>query len=263
MRKPVATVPIALLALASPVAAQDVLSSEDVSPEDPEIVAEISKAIEVAEDGSWVQTRMPSEARGVSPKNQGRWAAAIQRNYPAEALRNGEQGTVRLSVTVDTRGRVSDCTVNRSSESVSLDRAACAGMLEFAEFEPARDAQGFAIESSYSTAIRYQIPERSIANSFLVGGEAPENYTKMVEVYREKTGVLTVSPDRLRRIALGLTIDWKGQVIDCTVLQSTGNPETDASVCATIGQLAKYETLKTDDQPLRQTIFGFPAVLPE
>ncbi len=99
----------------------------------------------------------PSQARGVSTKNQSRWASRIQENYPARALDEGVEGSVGVSVTVTPDGRVGSCSVTRSSGSRDLDRAACEGMKRYAEFNPALNAAGDPISSSYSTTITYRL----------------------------------------------------------------------------------------------------------
>jgi protein TonB len=99
----------------------------------------------------------PSQARGVQPDGQSRWAARIQENYPARAQRDEIQGRVGVRVTVGTNGRVSDCSVTSSSGSSILDDAACAGMRSYARFKPALDAAGNAITGSWATTIVYQL----------------------------------------------------------------------------------------------------------
>lgn len=101
----------------------------------------------------------PSQARGASPRDQNRWASRIQANYPSRALRNEEEGVVRLTVTVTANGRAANCRVTGSSGSSTLDSAACQGMERYARFNPALDDAGNATSSTYNTAIRYQIPE--------------------------------------------------------------------------------------------------------
>lgn len=63
-------------------------------------------------------------------------------DYPAEAQRNGEQGTVQVALTVDPTGKVSQCRVVLSSGSASLDGATCSILQRRARFLPARDASG-------------------------------------------------------------------------------------------------------------------------
>jgi len=66
-------------------------------------------------------------------------------DYPAEAQRKGEEGTVQAELTVDQNGRVSACRVVRSSGSTSLDTASCSLLTRRGRFTPARDAEGRAV----------------------------------------------------------------------------------------------------------------------
>lgn len=99
----------------------------------------------------------PSRARGVNPKNQSSWAARIQDNYPARALREEKEGTVGVSVTVGPDGRVSACSVTSSSGTTDLDAAACDGMQRYARFDPALDAAGNPTSGRWSTRITYRL----------------------------------------------------------------------------------------------------------
>lgn len=99
----------------------------------------------------------PSQARGASTKNERSWAARIQDNYPARALREEIEGTVGVRVTVTPNGRVSNCQVTASSGSPILDQAACQGMERYAQFNPALDSGGSPTDGAYSTRITYKI----------------------------------------------------------------------------------------------------------
>lgn len=99
----------------------------------------------------------PSKARGVTPKGQSGWASRIQANYPRKAEREGIEGSVGVRVAVGPDGRVSSCTVSRSSGSSDLDAAACDGMTRYARFNEALDRDGNPIPGSYSTTIVYKL----------------------------------------------------------------------------------------------------------
>ncbi len=99
----------------------------------------------------------PSQARGATTKNERSWAARIQENYPARALREETEGTVGVRVTVSPDGRVSVCSVTASSGSSILDEAACKGMERYARFNPALDAAGNPTSGNYSTRITYRL----------------------------------------------------------------------------------------------------------
>lgn len=79
-------------------------------------------------------------------------------DYPKEALRAGETGTVHVLLTIDASGRVSDCHVMLSSLSPSLDAATCSVLSERARFEPARDLAGRPVADKYSQRITWKIP---------------------------------------------------------------------------------------------------------
>lgn len=97
-----------------------------------------------------------SLAKQATPKDARIRAGKIHQNYPLAALRDNAQGSVRLVVSVDPEGRVSKCFVTQSSGHEALDKAACDGMVQFAMFDPARDALGRAVAGSYATVITYR-----------------------------------------------------------------------------------------------------------
>lgn len=99
----------------------------------------------------------PSLARGATTRNERRWAARIQENYPSRALREEVEGTVGVRVTVTANGRATNCSVTASSGSSILDQAACRGMERYARFNPALDAAGNETSGSYSTRITYRL----------------------------------------------------------------------------------------------------------
>jgi protein TonB len=96
-------------------------------------------------------------SRGAQTKNERRWAAQIQENYPSRALREEIEGTVGVRVTVTPDGRAAGCQVTSSSGSPILDQAACAGMERYARFDPALDRSGNPTTGSYSTRITYRL----------------------------------------------------------------------------------------------------------
>lgn len=81
-------------------------------------------------------------------------------DYPAEAIRAGEQGLVAFRLQVAADGAVTTCTVEKSSGSASLDAATCRIMSERARFTPARDANGQATTDSFTGRIRWRLPEQ-------------------------------------------------------------------------------------------------------
>ena len=79
-------------------------------------------------------------------------------DYPADALAKGEQGTVQAELFVDADGRVSRCSILRSSSHRSLDDATCKILSQRARFTPARNADGKAVRSTVVTPpVRWQL----------------------------------------------------------------------------------------------------------
>lgn len=79
-------------------------------------------------------------------------------DYPANALRAEQQGTVKFRLDVDATGRVTECTITESSGSDSLDSTACSLLKRRARFTPARDAKGNGVPSSFSSRFRWELP---------------------------------------------------------------------------------------------------------
>lgn len=63
-------------------------------------------------------------------------------DYPRSALDARKQGTVHLRFTVAPTGRVSACTVTRSSGSRALDETTCRLIMQRFRYRPARDGAG-------------------------------------------------------------------------------------------------------------------------
>jgi len=80
-------------------------------------------------------------------------------DYPQSAIRNEEQGTTAVRLSIGPDGRVSDCSVTASSGSSALDNATCSILRRRARFTPAQDQGGNSISDTYSQRIRWVLPE--------------------------------------------------------------------------------------------------------
>ena len=87
----------------------------------------------------------------------GRWVT--DNDYRNLWITRGYAGTASFSLDIDARGRVSNCTITRSTGFDPLDAATCRLIQRRARFEPARDSAGEAVAGSYSSSIRWRIPE--------------------------------------------------------------------------------------------------------
>lgn len=66
-------------------------------------------------------------------------AEMMARHYPKGSLKRGEEGTVGISVTTDTRGMPTDCEVTKSSGYRELDSATCELLLMYGRTKPFTD----------------------------------------------------------------------------------------------------------------------------
>ena len=79
-------------------------------------------------------------------------------DYPPEAIRRHEQGTVEFEIDVSPEGLPSACRIVTSSGSRALDERTCAIMRERPRFRPARDAEGRAVSDVVRSRIRWVLP---------------------------------------------------------------------------------------------------------
>ncbi|WP_260483719.1 energy transducer TonB [Sphingomicrobium flavum] len=80
-------------------------------------------------------------------------------DYPARALRNGDEGTARARLTVGTNGRVTACTITQSTGSSDLDNQTCRILERRARFTPATDDTGAKVSDTVTTPpIRWELP---------------------------------------------------------------------------------------------------------
>jgi TonB family protein len=81
-------------------------------------------------------------------------------DYPALAMRRGEQGLVGFELDVAPDGRVANCRVIQSSGSRLLDATTCQIMIDRARFTPARNADGSPAPDTVSSHVRWWLPHR-------------------------------------------------------------------------------------------------------
>lgn len=89
--------------------------------------------------------------------NVARWVTTD--DYPTYDIRAGHTGTVRFRLSIDASGRVTDCTIVKSSGYSGLDTATCRNVTHRARFDPATDGAGKQVAGSYAGTIRWVIPQ--------------------------------------------------------------------------------------------------------
>lgn len=72
-------------------------------------------------------------------------------DYPAAAQRDEATGTAQARLTIGTDGRVTACSITKSTGNSALDSATCNVLRRRARFTPAKDQNGNPISDSYTT----------------------------------------------------------------------------------------------------------------
>jgi uncharacterized protein (TIGR02246 family) len=78
-------------------------------------------------------------------------------DYPAEAIRLGQQGNVGMRLRVGAHGRVEGCAITASSGSAHLDSASCRVIVRRARFRPARDSAGRPVAGAFDQVIAWRM----------------------------------------------------------------------------------------------------------
>ncbi|MEM8694827.1 MAG: TIR domain-containing protein [Pseudomonadota bacterium] len=105
------------------------------------------------------QADPPRQSQTTPPQpigNPGGWVRAS--DYPANILRNGEEGTSRYQVRVGANGIPTACFTIGSSGHFQLDARACNMVMSRARFRPARDGAGNAVAGLYTGSHRWRAP---------------------------------------------------------------------------------------------------------
>ena len=90
------------------------------------------------------------------PRN-GDWVS--DSDYRSSWINRGWEGTAGFRLDIGSDGRVANCTITRSTGHSALDDATCALVKRRARFDAARNDQGEKVSGSFSSAVRWQIPE--------------------------------------------------------------------------------------------------------
>lgn len=82
-----------------------------------------------------------------------------ENDYPTADLRAGHEGRTAYRLSIDTEGRVTNCTVTASSGWPGLDKTTCDKLTSRGKFEPATNSEGERVAGTFSAAVTWRIPE--------------------------------------------------------------------------------------------------------
>lgn len=89
--------------------------------------------------------------------NPGNWVTS--EDYRPSWINRELTGTARFELSISASGRVSACRITRSSGHGVLDEATCKLITRRARFNPASDAAGQPVAGSYTSSIRWYLPD--------------------------------------------------------------------------------------------------------
>ena len=158
----------------------------------------------------------------------------------------GETGTVRFRLSVTQAGLVASCRVTGSSGSQSLDTATC-GVLERAQFDPARNAAGEPVPDEIANQITWALPPeptgaRARANlaSYIFDGDYPPESVRNRE-QGEVEFELDISPE--------------GRAVNCRVIRSTTGRLLNLRTCQAMLVRARFRPARDQaGNPVADTI---------
>lgn len=94
----------------------------------------------------------------VKPRNDpGAWVTT--NDYRSSWINRELTGTAGFKVEVGANGRAVSCLITKSSGHDALDQATCELISKRARFEPARNSKGDKVGGTYSSSVRWQLPE--------------------------------------------------------------------------------------------------------
>ncbi len=95
---------------------------------------------------------------GATPRgNVGGWIT--DSDYRTSWINRDYSGVAGFSLSVDARGRVTNCSITQSTGHAALDEATCRLLARRARFEPATDSSGNTVAGTFSSSVNWKIPE--------------------------------------------------------------------------------------------------------
>lgn len=100
----------------------------------------------------------PKRFDPVAPKaRNGNWVT--DNDYRTSWINRKWEGTVAFRLSIGADGKIKDCTITESTGHSALDEATCTLVKRRAKFEPAKNDRGDTVSGTFSSAVRWQIPD--------------------------------------------------------------------------------------------------------
>ena len=139
----------------------------DLAPQRPPIDATVNippfsdvvpKVIASPTPGPTARPALAFDPVAARPRNDpGSWVT--ESDYRSSWINRGMVGVTRFRLDLAADGRVQSCAITGSSGYAELDKATCTLVTRRARFDPATDGMGAKVSGSYSSSVRWQLPE--------------------------------------------------------------------------------------------------------
>lgn len=166
-------------------------------------------------------------------------------DYPIDAIRKDEQGTVEFLLTIGVDGAPTDCVVTSSSGSSSLDSASCRIMMERARFQPAKNVAGKVTVGTYASKITWRLEDSGPESPAIEAAFALWSACGLGEAAKLVTSELTASEITTRAFAACAALEER------IALEMRKSREEGADPSKVMADLKKEITGKFPDQLAR------------
>lgn len=175
-------------------------------------------------------------------------------DYPEEAARLGEHGSVIVNLDIGVDGNVTQCRPARSSGYPTLDRSSCDLLSSRGRFHPARNAAGNAIANTIRMTVHWILPSAAQtfadlpvgANDILVTYQGSSRKSAVLKPLTNPIAGLKY-PAKARRFeregdtTVALDVNARGLPKQCHVVRTSNFQELDEAFCDHLIKSMRYE----------------------
>jgi TonB family protein len=184
----------------------------------------------------------PPAAAAQAPALLGRWVTS--EDYPAAALRAGEQGRVGFRVTVGPDGRPADCAITQSSRSAILDSTTCRLIVRRGRFSPARDSAGRPAAGTWEGSYRWEILPPAPSPALAAIAARPNDPGSWVANADYPVAALRNHEQGVTGFTL--TVGADGLPTACAVTMSSGSASLDEATCKLMMERSRFTPAKDE-----------------
>lgn len=167
-----------------------------------------------------------------SPRGDAPWIT--NDDYPMEEARAHHEGVVAFALQVDASGHAVKCDVTATSGYAGLDKQTCFLMMRRARFNPALE-NGRAVDSHVTGNFTWRLGS---APPYRNGVDGGVGVAAPILPGALQLTVARLPSDYRQPARAALSFGTDQRVVDCRILESSGNSAIDRAACAQLRELA-------------------------